>query len=602
MNKLNTAQTQWDLSPLFASDTDSTMEQNKKEVAESAQKFITKWKERDDYLSDPKVLTEALTDYEKWATEHGTYARLDYYFSLRTSQDENNTELKAQENKITEIATKLSNEMQFFSLRLAKVPIGIQEKFLAYPTLAPFKHYLARLFAEKKYLLSEPEEKILNLKSQPSYGAWVRMTASFLSKEKRQVTTEDNTTVEKSFSEIASLASDKNKTLRDSAAHELNDIFKKYIEVGENEMNAILGNKKIDDELRGAERPDTFRHLSDDLDSSVVDALVETVSAQNEIARNYYALKAKLMGVKKLAYHERNVEYTEINKKYSYDEAVNLVYKVFTNLDSEFAEIFKMFVEKGQIDAFPYSGKRSGAFCAHQLITQPTYILLNHTNKLNDVLTIAHEAGHGINNELIRKKQNALNFGTPTSTAEVASTFMEDFVLQELIKEARDDLQLSLMVSKLNDDISSIFRQIAFYKFEWDMHAAYREKGYLSKEEIGSLFRKNMESYMGDAVEQSEGSENWWLYVPHFRYFFYVYSYSGGLLISKSLQKGVKNDPTFINKVKEFLSAGLSDSPKNIFAKMEIDITDKKFWENGLLEIQQLLVETENLAKKLKKI
>jgi oligoendopeptidase F len=232
----------------------------------------------------------------------------------------------------------------------------------------------------------------------------------------------------------------------------------------------------------------------------------------------------------------------------------------------------------------------------------PTYILLNHTDKLNDVLTLAHETGHGINNELIKQKQNALNFDTPLATAEVASTFMEDFVLAELEKETDEELKLSLMMMKLNDDISTIFRQIALYNFEGELHKTFRERGYLSKTEIGKLFQKHMSAYMGNRVEQSEGSENWWTYWSHIRTYFYVYSYSSGLLISKSLQASVKKDSRFIEKVKEFLSAGTSDSPKNIFKKLDIDITDKKFWDKGLDEVESLLNETEKLAKELKKV
>ncbi|HKN19035.1 MAG TPA: M3 family metallopeptidase, partial [Dissulfurispiraceae bacterium] len=217
-------------------------------------------------------------------------------------------------------------------------------------------------------------------------------------------------------------------------------------------------------------------------------------------------------------------------------------------------------------------------------------------------LTLAHELGHGINNELIRKNQNALNFGTSTATAEVASTFMEDFVLQEVLRRADDELKLSIMVKKLNDDASTIFRQVACYLFEQELHSEFRSKGYLSKKDIGDLFLKHMTAYMGPSVEQSPGSENWWVYWSHIRYFFYVYSYASGLLISKSLQHSVKENPAFISRVKEFLSAGLSDSPQNIFKRLGIDITDRGFWNKGLDEVEGLLEETTALARRLGKI
>jgi oligoendopeptidase F len=175
-------------------------------------------------------------------------------------------------------------------------------------------------------------------------------------------------------------------------------------------------------------------------------------------------------------------------------------------------------------------------------------------------------------------------------------------VLQEILKEADEELRLALMVNKLNDDVSTIFRQVACYRFEQELHEKFRKKGYLSSEDIGGIFQSHMASYMGDHVEKSRGSQNWWIYWGHIRSFFYVYSYASGLLISKSLQSDVKKDRKFIGNVKVFLSAGLSDSPKNIFDKLGIDIGDAGFWGKGLDEVDVLLGETIALAKKLKKI
>ena len=296
------------------------------------------------------------------------------------------------------------------------------------------------------------------------------------------------------------------------------------------------------------------------------------------------------------------VEYSAKELNFTFQESADFVSNVFTHLDPEFTKILTRFLNNGQIDVYPKKGKRGGAFCAHWLISQPTYILLNHTNKLRDVLTLAHEMGHGINNELIKQKQHALDFGTPLSTAECASVFMEDFVLEEVLKTADEETQLGILVAKLDDNIATAFRQIACYQFEQEMHATFREKGYLSYAEIGKIFQKYMSAYMGPAIEQSPGAENWWIYWNHIRSFFYVYSYASGLLIAKFMQNKVKQDPSFINQVKVFLSSGLSASPKDIFGKMDIDITDAAFWHAGLDEIELLLNQTESLAKKLGKI
>src|SRR3989344_1172319 len=592
----------WDLTPLFVADDDPRIEEEKAQILEHSYKFINKWKGRNDYLENPAVLKEALDEYEEGARNFGTNGSQGYYFGLRHSLEQDNPKLKAEQNKIKDMSIKIANDLQFFTHKLAKVSSERQEQFLTYEPLSGYKHFLEMLFEEAKYLLSEEEEKIINLVGPTSQSNWVKMMSEFLSKEAREVINEEGKKEVKSFSEISSLTNSRNKEVRDEAARVLNDILVKHIDTAEAEINSILEFKKVNDNLRGLERPDLLRHLGDDIETEVVDAMLKAVENRFDISRNYYKLKAKLFGVPKLKYHERNVPYGEAEKEYSWEKSAGLVHKVFNELDPEFGDIFNNMIENGQFDVFPKKGKAGGAFCIFSRANQPIYILLNHTNKLRDVLTIAHESGHAVNDHMVANHQNELNAETPLSTAEVASTFMEDFVLQELFRLADDETKLALMMDKLNDEISTITRQVAAYRFEQEMHRAFREKGYLSKEEIGTLFKKNMEAYMGDFVEQSPGSENWWVYWGHFRRFFYVYSYASGLLISKSLQNSVKQDPVFINKVKVFLSAGSADSPKNIFKKMGIDITDRSFWNSGLDEIERLLVETEALARKLKKI
>ncbi len=592
----------WDLTPLFKNDNDPEIEKKRKLIEKLSYDFINKWKQRKDYLKNPRILKEALDDYEKWKRKCGSEGDEGYYFWLRTTQDQNNPELKAKFNTIEHISKKIENDIQFFHLRIARIPGTKQKIFLGYKGLKNYRHYLERLFKESKYLLGENEEKIINLKSSTSHSNWVRMTSSFLSKEERVVLSETGKKENKNFSELISLMNSKNKNVRDSAARAFNEILSKHADVAEAEINSVLANKMIDDELRKMPRPDTARHVSDDIETEVVDTIIENVCNRFDISSKYYSLKAKLLKVKKLKYHERNVEFGNITKKYNYSDSVQIIQNVLENLDTRFYNIFMKFINNRQIDVYPKKGKVSGAFCAHNLISQPTYILLNHTGKLNDVLTFAHEVGHGINNELIKEKQNALNFGTPLSTAEVASTFMEDFVLAEILKNADDELRLEIMMMKLNDDISTIFRQSACYRFEQELHATFRQKGYLSKEEIGLMFQKHMSAYMGEAVEQSPGSENWWIYWSHIRSFFYVYSYASGLLISKSLQNSYRQNNKFIEKIISFLSAGLSDSPKNIFKKLGIDITDSKFWKAGIKEVELLLNDTTELAIKLGKI
>jgi oligoendopeptidase F len=593
--------TSWNYKLLFENLSEKELETEKAEVIKANETFIKKWKKNDAYLSDAKTLKTALDELETLQRTFGQSGKGGYYFWLQSQIDETNPKIKARKQQVDDIATNLSNELRFFELTLAKVPTKQQKTFLADKSLTPYHHYLKRLFDQSAYTLSEKEENIISLLSRSSFSSWEEMVSGFLSKSEREIVMNGKKQT-KNFSELLTLLSDTDEKTRDAAATAFNNVLDAQKEIAEAEINAIMQFKKVDDDLRGFVRPDASRFLSDDVDSKMIDTLLETVAARYELANRFYRLKANILNKKKLAYHERNVEVGKVSGTYSFEKGVTLVKKVFKNLDPQFEFFLDQFLENGQIDVFSQKGKRSGAFCVYWLKTAPTYVMLNYTDTLRDVTTLAHEMGHAINNELIREKQHALYFGTPTSTAEVASTFMEDFVLEELLKTASDEEKLSLLMTKLNEDISAVFRQVACFRFEQELHKTYREKGYVSYEEIGQIFQKHMKEYMGPSVEQSEGSENWWVYWNHIRMFFYVYSYAGGLLISKAMQHGVRKDHAFIEKVKEFLAAGLSESPKDIFMKMNIDITKKAFWNSGLDEIERLLTETEQLAKKLKKI
>ena len=581
--------TKWNLKPLYNSETDPQIQKDIDISTKNVHTFVKKWKTNKEYTKNPAVLRKAFDDYEKLHNTTGMCDKPIYYFLLRNYQDQTNPNTKARLNQISEICTKLENEIQFFDLNISKIPKSKQKAFLTYKGLEPYKHYLEQAFLSAKYLLSDKEEKIFNLTSKTSFGNWVEMVSELTDKQKLIVLNEDFKKEEVGYNEIGKYLNSQNKKVRDYAAKEYNKVNIRYAEIAEFEMNSILENEKMVDEYRKIPRPDTIRHISDDIDTEVVDTLVKVVTDNFQISREYYKRKAQLMGVKKLAYHERGVPLPGAKKKYTYEQATDLVQKTFKSIDPLFENILKMFSKNGQYDVAPDKGKSGGAFCISISKNLPTYILLNHKNQLNDVLTIAHESGHGIHTEL-SKRQSALNSGYPTSLAEVASTFFEDFVLEEILKDTKNvDVKLAILDTKLLGDISSIFRQVAFYNFETELHHDFREKGFLTKEQISDLFCKHMKAYLGDSVEEDESMRNGWIYVSHFRRFFYVYSYASGLLISKALQKMVKNDKKNIVLVKRFLESGSTQSPKELFKGIGIDITKENFWLNGIEEIKTLL-------------
>jgi len=600
MSEIDTSKREWDFSRILPGELDSQIDNEKKILRDKIEEFSSKWRKDKSYLTDSKILKRALDDYELLLREYGVMGNVGYFLILKFSQNQLDEKIKNRLSTFEEFEKELSNSLEFFTLNISKVDKTKQEVFLNSPELVDYRHFLEKIFKKAKHKLSEELEKVMTLKSGPAYESWVNLVEKILSSEEKEVEWYGEKEL-KNFSEILAGVSEKDKKTRDSSSKALNEIFLKNLDIATAEINAILSDKKINDSLRRFSRADESRILSDDVDFEFVDGLREAINKNLEISKGYYELKTKLFGCEKLEYHERNVPYGELKDEISYEKAVKIVYESFKRFDGNFAEIFKNFVENGDIDVYPSKGKVGGAFCTWGLKKHPVKILLNHTNKFSDVKTMAHETGHGINHELI-KKQNSLNFGVPMATAEVTSNFAEELFLNKYMEEVKgDEEKLVILMSRLNSDISSSFRQIACYDFEMELHKAYREKGYLSKGEIGKIFRNNMEKYMGGYVEQSNGSENWWVYWSHIRNYFYVYSYASGILIAKAMYKKFMEDKNFAGKIKEFFSLGKIVSPRSAFKKMGFEL-DSTFWGEGLKQIENDLNEARNLARKLNKI
>lgn len=576
-------------------------EKEREEIRAATLSFAGKWRSRAGELNKPDVLAEAIAEYEELILKYNFEGDAGYFFWLKSRLNQQDDDAKTALAEAEEFGTLMRNEVVFFEQAVGKIPAEKQTSILADPQINPYANFVRRIFAEAKHQLPEEEEKLVNLFAEPARGAWLTLVSKLLSAETREATSTLGAKEKKTFPELMSLIESKDKTVRDEARTMIDDILQNISPVAEAEINAILRTKKITDEKRGFERPEAERLLADDISEESFAALRKAVSENFSVAREYYELKAKLLSVPALRYHERNVEYGEMNRTYSYEESVELLRSVLNRLDPEFAQIFKSFTD-GKIDALPTYGKDDGAFCVHGTKQQPVYLLLNHTGRLSDVLTMAHEFGHGAHYELMRKSQSQLYYQASLATAEVASTFMEDFMLEELLREATDEEKLALLAAKLNRDVSTIFRQVAAVNFEEELHGEFRKKSYLPAKAIGELFLRHMDDYTGSAVLKDDGAERWWIYWDHLRRFFYNYSYAHGLLISKALQAEVRKDPAFIGKVKEFMAAGTSLPPHEIFRNIGIDVSRPEFWLSGVNEVKALLEEVKTLAEKLGKI
>lgn len=584
-----TMKNKWDLKQLYKSQNDPQIERDIYKSKNIVTRFVKKWTKDKSFLQNETSLKKALGEYEKIHQEIGLCDKPFLYFHLLHSLDQTNTGIRGRLNKIEETVTKLSNNIQFFELELSKLDKKIQKEFLNSKLLRNYKHFLETLFRVSPYILSEREEHVFNLLSKTSLSNWISMVEQLLDKQNFKVKDEKSKYVEINYNQISKYLDSKEQGVREYAAKQFNKVNSRYLEIAEFEINSVLEQKKIIDEYRGFERPDLSRHIGDDIESEVVDTLVNVVTENFDISREYYNIKARHLGKKKIKYYEKNVPIGQFDKSFSYRKSLDIVKKSFKNLDNDFYNIIDGYNKNGQYDVFPQQGKSGGAVCISMNKTLPTFILLNHNNRLNDLLTIAHESGHGIHSEFSRA-QNSLNSGHPISLAEIASTFFENAVIQDILDESKEEEKFSILSQQLNAEVGTIFRQVAFYNFEKELHSSFREKGYLDKEYISDLFCKHMKAYMGDSVEEDDSMRNGWIYVSHFRYFFYVYSYASGLLIGKALLDMVKEDKNKISLVKEFLSSGSSKSPIVLFRELGLDIMKKDIWERGLSDINSSLI------------
>ena len=367
--------TTWNLKLLYKSDKDPQIEKDRKKVNELCNAFVKKWKKRSDYTKDPAILEKALKEYEyieeNYLCFHDVATKEDYYYYLKQNINQTDPKIKAKYTQATDLSRKLFSDMEFFPLTIARIPKKLHKKFLSSKEIKPYKHYLERLFKQAKYLLSEQEERIINMKLLFAHEKWTQMVSDFLSREEGYVYTDKNKKEKKNFVEIQKLLMSRKKQVRSSAADAMNDILLKNAPVAEAEINAVLGNKKVDDELRGMKRPDEFRFMFDDVNATIVDPLISEITHHFKLSKRFYTLKAKLFKVKRMHYYERVVPYGKIIQKYSYDKSTRIIRSILKDLDNELLSIFDTLLLDGQIDVYPKKGKKDGAFAFSTSSSQP---------------------------------------------------------------------------------------------------------------------------------------------------------------------------------------------------------------------------------------
>ncbi len=581
--------TSWNLGLLYSGHDDHAIERDMKYIERAYSAFEKKYRGQNNYLKNEVDLSKALVDFESLFEKLPLTKPLSY-FHYRQDINSDDIIARSKATQLMERFAKNDHKIVFFELALAKIPTNLQNKFLKSKKLEHFKYYLGLVFQRAKYDLTEPEEKILGLKSIPARELWITGTEKLLGQ----------TTVNFQGKTLPlPLANGKIADLPINYRRELHQLVMKKLEtlspVAESEINAIVTDKKINDELRGFDEPYDATILSYQNNRKSVLALVDAVTRNFSVSHQFYALKAKLLKLPHLEYSDRAAGIGKNVKQIKFGQAVNILKEVFGSLDRQFLSILESFLTKGQIDVYPKVGKTGGAYCSGN-INAPTFVLLNYTNTLDQVMTFAHEMGHAIHTEL-SKSQTPLYENYSTSTAEVASTLFEALVFDAIFEKLSKKEKIVALHKRINDDVHTIFRQIACFNFEEELHATIREKGGMSRDEIRALMNKHMSAYLGPIVHMRQIDGNLFVSWSHIRRFFYVYSYAFGQLISKALYAKYREDKTYLKEIKQFLSLGGSDSPENIFKLIGIDVTKPDFWEKGLKSIKRDIEKLEKLTK-----
>jgi len=587
---LGKIQTKWNLKKHFyTSERDPQIEKDVQKAERTARTFAKKYAGKD-FTATPQKLSNALKDYEK-LQKMPEMAKAVRYFGFRQELDAKDAAAEKKGNLLEERMTKVGNELLFFTLTIGKIPKKKQKEYLKHALLAPYTYYLTRVFLEAEHTLSESEERIVSLFANTSLYMWVSGTSKILS-TRTIVWNKKEVALPEALELLEVEKSSRKQKLWDAILDEFEDIAV----VAENEFNAIINRKKVSDELRGYTEPYSATILGYENNEKSVLAMVDAVSTRGfALSKKFYKLKAAYHKKAKLPYVNK---YEPVGKtpKIPFSEAVEICREAFYGVKKEYGEIFDRMLRDGQIDVYPKEGKRGGAFMS-ATTGLPTFVFLNHTDTFKSLETLAHEVGHAIHAER-SKAQPTWYEDFSTVTAETASTLFEQLVGNTLLEKASDEEKIVLLHDRIGRDIATIQRQIAFFNFELELHNVVRVQGAITKEELGKMMQKHLKAYLGSAVEVTERDGLSYVYVQHFRYGFYVYSYAYGILASSIMARKYKEDPSYVEQIDRFLTAGGSNTVENIFKSIGIDTTKEETFLDSLKALEADIKMFENLTKK----
>jgi oligoendopeptidase F len=524
----------------------------------------------------------------------GSYAHL--VFAADTS-DPKSGALVA---KVQERSTAISTKLLFIELEWAEASDEHVEEMLADPDheLDFVRHHLRSARRYKQHLLTEPEERVLTEKSVVGGSAWARLFDELTAAIEVSIAQPDGSTTNVPLMQALSLLQHPDRATRANAHASVTDSLQPGLRTRSFIFNTLLNDKSIDDRLRSYETWVSSRNLDNEASDESVQALVESVVARYDIPQRWYALKAEILGVDKMADYDRMASIATAESQIGWSSATEVVMDAYSSFSGELAGIVQRFLREGWVDAPATPGKLGGAFCSYTVPSHHPYVLLNWAGRPRDVATLAHELGHGVHGYLSRE-QGVFQMRTPLTLAETASVFGETVTNKRLLASLSDpNERLALLAATLEDSIATVFRQIAMNRFEHAVHTARRTDGEISVERFNELWADTQAAMLGPSVEITEGYRTWWSYIPHFMHTpGYVYAYAYGQLLALSVYRRYESaGDAFVPRYLDLLRAGGSMSPEELGRIVDCDLADPSFWNGGLAIVEEQLEQAEAAA------
>jgi oligoendopeptidase F len=587
----------WDLSDLYAGVDDQKLEEDMAAVLKEAEDFAAAYKGTIAVGGlQAAHLCAALDRYEALiCAEYKPAAFAMLLFSTDTQDSKRGALLQ----KTREFGSTVATHLVFFDLEIGQIPQGRFDGIIADPALAAYRHYLEEQRRQAAHNLSEPEEKILVETANSRGSAFARLFTEIHGRT-RYTLEEDGENKEFSQEEILSRLHRPERAVRRAAAASLSAGLEQTAHSGTFIYNTLLHEKEVMDHLRRYDAPESSRHLSNELTATVVDTMVKVCVENYGTVAEYYQLKRRLLGLEDLTHYDRYAPIEGTQSNISFARAKEMVLDAFGRFSPRLVEMATPFFDRGWIDAALNEGKRGGAFCAGITPDLHPYILLNYTRQPRDVMTLAHELGHGIH-DVLAGDNHLLDYHPVLPMAETASTFGEMLVFDALQHSLESDQEkLALLCGKIEDTFATVFRQAAMFRFEQQAHRARRQEGELPTERFNELWQANMQEMFGDSLELGEEHARWWLYIPHIVHTpFYVYAYAFGELLVLSLYALYQQEgDAFVDRYFKLLAAGGSCAPVELIAAMGFDVADRAFWQSGFDLIRQRVEQAKTLADK----